>query len=155
MKPNGKDIEVVAGGLRQPWQLAFVKGKRNPYVTVLAQDNLKDPPPDWIVVAKPNQNYGFPTCTWAKPKPCRGLPKPLVLLPDHSSPMGIGAIGQKLYVAMFGGLGKGPVVASMTAKGKQIKPFLSGFVAPVVALGTHKGTVYAGDLTGSIYSAKP
>ncbi len=42
MKPNGKDIEVVAGGLRQPWQLTFVKGNDNPYVTVLAQDNLKD-----------------------------------------------------------------------------------------------------------------
>lgn len=155
MRPNGTDIEVVADGFRQPWQLTFVKGNRNPYVTVLAQDNLKNPPPDWIVVAKPEQSYGFPTCTWAKPKPCRGLPKPLVLLPDHSSPMGIGAIGQKLYVALFGGLGKGPVVASMTSRGKQIKPFLSGFAAPVVALGTHKGTVYTGDLTGSIYNVKP
>jgi hypothetical protein len=30
-----------------------------------------------------------------------------------------------------------------------------GFVAPVVALGAHGGKIYAGDLTGSVYSFTP
>jgi glucose/arabinose dehydrogenase len=154
MKPNGKDIQVEVGGLRQPWQLTFVKGHKNPYVSVLSNEK-KPIPPDWIIVAKPNQNYGFPSCNWAKPKTCRGLPKPLVLLPNHASPMGISPIGQTLYVALFGGLnGSGPEVVSMTPKGKQIKTVLK-FAAPVVAVGTHNGTLYTGDVTGSVYSLKP
>ena len=36
----------------------------------------------------------------------------------------------------------------------QIKPFLSGYVAPVLAVGTRNGNVYTGDLTGAIYRVK-
>jgi glucose/arabinose dehydrogenase len=154
MKPNGKDIQVVTGELRQPFQLTFVKGHKNPFVSVLSNEK-KPTPPDWVIVAKPNQNYGFPTCNWAKPKTCRGLPKPLVLLPDHASPMGISPIGQTLYLALFGGLnGSGPEVVSMNTKGKNIKPVLK-FAAPVVAVGTNNGTLYTGDVTGSVYSVQP
>jgi glucose/arabinose dehydrogenase len=152
MTANGKDVKVVAGGLRQPWQLTFMKGNKNPFVTVLAQDEIKAIPPDWIINAKPNQDYGFPTCTWASPKACRGLPKPMVLLPEHASPMGIQAVGKKLYVALFGGIGKsGPEVVSMTTKGKSITPVLQ-FKAPVVSIAIANGTLYAGDVTGSVYS---
>ena len=42
----------------------------------------------------------------------------------------------------------------MNTAGKQIKPFLSGYVAPVLAVGTRKGNVYTGDLTGAIYRVK-
>jgi hypothetical protein len=31
---------------------------------------------------------------------------------------------------------------------------LTGFVAPIVALSTHAGDVYVGDLTGAIYRIK-
>ena len=57
-------------------------------------------------------------------------------------------------MALFGGLGQGPVVVSMNTAGKQIKPFLSGYVAPVLAVGTRSGYVYTGDLTGAIYRVK-
>ena len=68
--------------------------------------------------------------------------------------MGISPIGQTLYVALFGGLGKGPEVVSMNTSGRQIKTFLSGYAAPVLAVGTRKGNVYTGDLTGAIYRVK-
>ncbi|MGK2933372.1 MAG: hypothetical protein ACSLFD_11530 [Solirubrobacterales bacterium] len=42
----------------------------------------------------------------------------------------------------------------MNTDGTGAKPFLSGFVAPVLSVATHKGMVYAGDLTGTIYQAK-
>jgi glucose/arabinose dehydrogenase len=153
LKPNGTDIRVVATGLRQPWQLAFVSGNPNPFVSVLA-DERTPTPPDWIVNAKPGENYGYPTCTQAEKRPCRGFAKPVALLENHASPMGIGVVGQTLYVALFGGLGQGPAVVSMNTHGKQITPFLTGYVAPVLAVGARKGYVYTGDLTGTIYRVK-
>jgi hypothetical protein len=69
--------------------------------------------------------------------------------------MGLGALGGKLYVALFGGTGKGPEIVSMPLSGGAFKVALVGFVAPVVALGVQGGKVYAGDLTGSIYSFRP
>jgi len=154
LKPNGKDIKVVATGLRQPWQLTFVNGNPNPFVSVLA-DEREPTPPDWIVSAKPGENYGYPTCTQAQKRPCRGFAKPIATLDDHASPMGISAIDQTLYVALFRGLELDhPVVVSMNTAGRQIKPFLSGYVAPVLAVGTRNGNVYTGDVTGAIYRVK-
>jgi glucose/arabinose dehydrogenase len=153
MTAKGKDIKTVATGLRQPWQLTFVQGNPNPFVSVLADE--RDPtPPDWVVNAKPGENYGYPTCTQSVKKDCKGFAKPVALLKDHASPMGISPIGQTLYVALFGGLGTGPEVVSMNTSGKQVKPFLTGYAAPVLAVGTRKGNVYTGDLTGAIYRVK-
>jgi glucose/arabinose dehydrogenase len=153
LKPNGTDIKVVAKGLRQPWQLTFVKGIADPFVSVLA-DERTPTPPDWIVKAKPGDDYGYPTCTQLTNQPCHGFDKPIALLDDHASPMGISPIERTLYVALFGGLGQGPVVVSMNTAGKQVTPFLTGYVAPVLAVGTRRGFVYTGDLTGAIYRVK-
>jgi hypothetical protein len=83
-------------------------------------------------------------------KQCRGMDKPAIFLPPHASPMGIGSIGKTLYVSLFGGTGKGPEVVEMSERG-QPQPFLTGFAAPVIALGVDEGNIYVGDLTGSIY----
>jgi glucose/arabinose dehydrogenase len=155
LRRNGKGLRVVAEGLRQPWMPTFVRGIRNPFVTVLAQDNLAKAPPDWIVRARRGQDYGFPDCTWQKPKACKGFPKPVALLPEHSSPMGIGAIGTRLYVALFGGRSGSPEVVSLQlGHGSNLKPVLTGFAAPVVALGVRRGWIYTGDLSGAIYRVK-
>jgi len=153
MTARGKDIKTVATGLRQPWQLTFVSGNPNPFVSVLA-DERTPTPPDWVINAKPGENYGYPTCTQASKNDCKGFAKPIALLKDHASPMGISPIGQTLYVALFGGRAGKPEVVSMNTGGKQIKTFLSGYVAPVLAVGTRKGNVYTGDLTGAIYRVK-
>jgi hypothetical protein len=154
MTAAGKDLEVVTEGLRQPFQLAFPQGSKFPYVTVLGQDKGKGPvPDDEIVVAKRGQDYGFPTCTWlpSQKRTCKGYDRPLISLPPHASPMGIGSIGKTLYVSLFGGTGHGPEVVSIPVAGGGPKPFMTGFGAPVIALGVNKGSVYVGDLTGSIY----
>jgi glucose/arabinose dehydrogenase len=153
LKADGTDIKVLAKGLREPFQLTFVNGKPNPYVSVLGQDNLgKTTPPDYIVAAAAGQNYGFPACNWSKPKACARYAKPTVLLPAHASPMGIGAIGETLYVALFGGTGQGSEVGSILAAGGAVKPLLTGFAAPVVALAANAGSIYVGDLSGTVYS---
>jgi glucose/arabinose dehydrogenase len=153
MTATGKDLTVVTEGLRQPFQLNFPKGSKYPWVTVLSQDKGKGKvPEDEVIEAKPGQNYGFPTCTWpaANKKVCKGFDEPAILLPPHASPMGIGSIGNTFYVSLFGGTGKGPEVVTMTKKG-QPQPFLTGFVAPTIALNVNQGYIYVGDLTGTIY----
>jgi glucose/arabinose dehydrogenase len=152
MTASGKDLKLVAKGLRQPFQLVFPKGAKYPYVSDLAQDGTKQIPLDQIVQAKPGEDYGFATCVRLTTTSCATYDKPAVLLPKHSSPMGIGAIGRTLYVSLFAGLdGKHPVIATVPTTGGKPKPFLTGFVAPVIGLGINAGTVYVGDLTGTIY----
>lgn len=152
MSATGTGLEVVARGLRQPFQLAFPQGSKYPYVTVLGQDQGQVPR-DQIVVARPGSNFGFPTCIWlpSQKSRCRKFDKPAIFLPQHASPMGIGAIGKTLYVSLFGGAaGRGPEVVEMSEKGR-LRPFLTGFPASVIALGISGRNIYVGDLTGSIY----
>ena len=153
LKTSGKGgLKIVSRGLRQPWQSTFVKGHARPYLTVLSQDNINPAPPDFIVRPAPGLDFGFPKCTRLVAAACKGFAKPFASFPEHTSPMGISPIGQRLYFAEFGPM----VVASLSANGGGTpKTFLSGYVAPVVALGTHKGWVYSGDVTGAVYRAKP
>lgn len=154
----GKDLRTFATGLRQPWMLAFAPGASTPLATALGQENLgRRQPPDYVIAPTEGDDYGFPGCNWSKPEACADFARPLALLPAHSSPMGIGVIGQRIYLALFTGTGRGPQVVSIPRDGGERvtpTPLLSGFAAPVVALGTHAGQIYAGDITGAIYKVK-
>lgn len=160
MNRAGKHVKVVATGLRQPWMMTFAPGIRDPFVSVLGPDlPLNNGAPDLIVRARPGSDFGFPECDWLDEESCDGLSQPLVRLEaqpgkkdslNQQSPMGIGAIGKRLYVALFSAM----QVTTMKIDGSGIKPFMTGFVAPVLSVATHKGFVYVGDLTGSIYKVK-
>ncbi len=154
MSASGKHIKVIARGLRQPFQLTFLAGDLHPFVGVLGPE--KHIPKDAIVNARAGQDYGYPNCRFGYPKTCQGYSRPYILLPKHASPMGIDHVGKRLYFALFGGLEKEtPVVVSAPAKrGAKPKVLLHGFVAPIVALRIHRGTLYVGELTGTIYSVK-
>jgi hypothetical protein len=152
MRTNGSDVRTVARGLRQPWQIAFAKGESRPYVTVLGQENLgRTEPPDYVVRPSVGDDYGFPACNWSQPQRCASFSKPFVLFPAHSSPTGIAASASRLYIGLFNGTGRGPEVVAMPPGGGAPRPFLTGFAAPVVAVGESGGAVYAGDLTGAVY----
>jgi hypothetical protein len=146
-------IHVVAKGFRQPWQFTSLPGQKNPIVSDLGQDNLKKTSTDTIKVVVPGTNTGFPNCP-AVQSSCSTYAKPFAKFPAHASPMGLGVVGNTLYAALFGGTGKGPEVVSIPASGGNYAPVLTGFVAPIVALNTHVGSVYVGDLTGAIYRFK-
>jgi hypothetical protein len=155
MTANGKDLRVIARGIRQPFQLDFPQGSRWPYVTDLGQDAGKIPP-DEIVVAKPGQNYGFPSCTWLVLSSCGGFTKPRFLLPQHASPMGIASVGRTLYVALFtgiGGNGFNPEVVTIPAGGGKPTPFITGFGVQVIGLAIHHGTLYVGTVNGLVFAA--
>jgi glucose/arabinose dehydrogenase len=153
--PATGSTRVIANGIRQPWQPLFLPGHALPLVSALNQDDLgPDRPRDYLLAIKRGANYGFPTCP-ATPGTCSNYAQPLVQFPAHASPMGLGYLNGKLYVALYGGLGKGPVVVSMPPSGGTPTPFLSGFPAPVIALGTAGGNLYAGDQSGVIYRVTP
>lgn len=148
-------IHVIASGIRQPWQPLFLPGHALPLVSDLNQDDLGPKRPrDYLLSIKRGANYGFPTCP-ATPSSCTDYAQPLAQFPAHSSPMGLGYLHGKLYVALYGGLGKGPVVVTMPPGGGTPTPFLSGFRAGVIALGTDGGDLYAGDQSGVIYRVTP
>lgn len=153
--PGTGSTSVIATGIRQPWQPVFVPGHALPLVSALNQDDLgPNRPLDYLLAIKRGANYGFPTCP-ATPSTCSNYAQPLVRFPAHSSPMGLGYLKGKLYVALYGGLGKGPVVVSMRPSGGRPTPFLSGFRAPVIALGAAGGSLYTGDQSGVIYRVTP
>lgn len=153
--PATGSTSVIATGIRQPWMPVFLPGHALPLVSALNQDDLgPNRPRDYLLAIKRGANYGFPICP-AIPGTCVNYTQPLVQLPAHSSPMGLGYLNGKLYVALYGGLGKGPVVVSMPPSGGRPTPFLSGFPAGVIALGTAGGDLYTGDQSGVIYRVKP
>jgi glucose/arabinose dehydrogenase len=146
---------VIANGIRQPWQPVFLPGHTLPLVSALNQDDLgPHRPPDYLLAIKRGANYGFPACP-ATPSTCASFTPPLVQFRAHASLMGLGYLNGKLYVALYGGLGQGPVVVSMPPSGGAPTPFLSGFPAPVIALGIAGGNLYAGDQSGVIYRVTP
>jgi glucose/arabinose dehydrogenase len=148
-------ITVIATGMRQPWLPLFLPGHALPLVSDLNQDDLGPHRPlDYLLAIKRGANYGFPACP-ATPRTCAIYSQPLVKFPAHASPMGLGYLNGKLYVALYGGLGRGPVVVSMPPSGGTPTPFLSGFPAPVIALGTAGGKLYTGDQSGVIYRVTP
>jgi glucose/arabinose dehydrogenase len=143
--------DTIAKGFRQPWQPLFVPGRALPLLSVLNQDDLGPHRPlDYIVAINRGDNYGFPFCP-KNPRTCSSYSKPLVLLPAHSSPMGLAYLEGKVWIALYGGLGKGPVVASMSPKGGKLTPVVSGFPTGVIALGAVGRSLYAGDQSGAIY----
>jgi glucose/arabinose dehydrogenase len=153
--PATGSTDVIATGIRQPWMPVFVPGRALPLVSALNQDDLgPNRPRDYLLAIERGANYGFPICP-ATPGTCANYTQPLVQLPAHSSPMGLGYLNGKLYVALYGGLGKGPVVVSMPPSGGTPTPFLSGFPAGVIALGTAGRNLYTGDQSGVIYRVTP
>jgi len=153
--PATGSTHVIANGIRQPWQSVFLPGHALPVVSALNQDDLGPKRPlDYLLAIKRGANYGFPFCP-ARPTTCSNYDQPFVKLPPHSSPMGLAYLNGKLYVALYGGLGDGPVVVSMPPSGGTPRPFVSGFPAGVIALGTAGGNLYAGDQSGAIYRVTP
>jgi glucose/arabinose dehydrogenase len=136
-KPNPSDsflsvdpatgaAKILATGIRQPWQPLFLPGHALPLVTDLNQDDLGPKRPrDYLLAITRGANYGFPACP-ASPRTCANYTQPLVQFPAHSSPMGLGYLNGKLYIALYGGLGKGPVVVSMSPSGGSPTPLRVG-----------------------------
>ena len=105
--PASGAVTVVATGIRQPWQPLFLPGRALPLVSDLNQDDLGPKrPPDYVLAIERGANYGYPTCP-AMPSSCANYAKPFIQFAAHASPMGLGFVKGRLYIALYGGLGQG------------------------------------------------
>lgn len=142
---------IFAKGMRQPWQMAWPKGSEGPFVTDLGQDQPQGiNPPDLLLRVRKGDNYGFPKCNWMAKKPCKRFTKPFQLFAPHSDIGGIGIVGKTIYISEFGMANNHPQVVTVPLKGGKPKTFLSGFVAPIIGLGTYHGWIYVGSLAGGM-----
>jgi glucose/arabinose dehydrogenase len=160
MKADGTGLKVFATGIRQPWQLAFAPGSKNPLVSALGQDSGANEKkvPDFVLSVKSGDNFGFPTCNGLVAAKCKGFAKPYKVFAPHTDIMGLAIIGKTLYMTSFagpGGKGPGGEVLSMPLAGGKVTPVLTGFVAPTVGLGANGNTLYVGELTAVVFSLTP
>jgi glucose/arabinose dehydrogenase len=156
MNADGSDLEQFATGMRQPWQLAFAPGSKDPLVSDLGQDAGVKNAPDFVLKVHEGDNYGFPVCNRTKAAVCAGFTKPFKSFAPHTDIMGMAIIGKTLYMTSFTGTtGKAGEVFSMPLKGGKLTPVVTGFVAPTVGLGVNGKTLYVGELTGQVFSVTP
>jgi glucose/arabinose dehydrogenase len=152
LQPDGGEPTIVARRLRQPYGLAFPPGSPTPLVTAVGQDDLGvAAPPDAIVRATPDADFGFPGCNWADPATCSGFTAPVVLLAPHTTPTGIAVIGPTAYIGAYGPRS----LLRMAVAGSKPAPFVTGFPSPVVAVGANHGHLYVGVESGTIYRIDP
>ena len=155
---NGKDLQVFATGIRQPWQMAFPKGSSSPFVSDLGQDSGAKNPPDFILRVQKGDNYGFPACNWTSTSSCAGFALPFQVFGPHTDLMGMVIMGNRIYTTSFLGIGaKGHgEVLSLPVSGGKLKPLVTDTIAPVVGLGAHAGWLYFGEVgPGLVYRVKP
>jgi glucose/arabinose dehydrogenase len=165
MKANGKNVKVYASGIRQPWQMAFARGSRVPFVSDLGQDGPKAVaklgPPDFLLKVHHGDNYGFPKCnhTGVPKGSCMGKAKPFKMFAPHTDVMGLAVIGKTLYFGSFlGKTGKAGSLYSMSIKGGKASPVVTNFPLATDALAAHGGSLYVGGTGpsgGAVYQVKP
>jgi hypothetical protein len=149
---NGGDPQVFATGIRQPWQMAFLPGSNDPFVSDLGQDTGESEPLDFLLHVSEGQNYGYPEHSpmWS------GSPGPFQSFAPHTDVMGVAIFGSHIFLSEFGGAGpsRPPQVVTIPLTGGTPHTLLSGFVAPIVGLGINNDRLYVGELTGDIYSVR-
>jgi glucose/arabinose dehydrogenase len=147
---NGRDLQLFATGIRQPWQMAFLPGSSDPFVSDLGQDSGLAEPRDYLLHVSQGQNYGFPDAVPGSP----GTPMPFQSFAPHTDVMGVAILGSHIFLSEFGALPpvRSPQVVMIPLSGGTPQTLLSGFVAPIVGLGIHDDHLYVGELTGDVYS---
>jgi glucose/arabinose dehydrogenase len=159
-RPDGRDLRIVATGLRNPYGLVFV-GK-SLYVTVNGKDKLGDSEPaEMVVRIKPGANYGWPACwpSYALRKligNCAGVTPPVAYLEPHSSADGIASWRGDLFVAEWGEyLSKKHGRVVVRIRRGQVTTFATGFDHPLaLAVGPSGDLLVADWGRGVIYAIR-
>jgi glucose/arabinose dehydrogenase len=164
VKPDGSDLRVVAGGLRNPYGLAIRPSTGRIYVSTNGRDKLgDDEPAESIVELGPGLDYGWPDCwpSWlvlrlAGPD-CTGVTAPVAYLEPHSSADGMtfatgstfrGRFAGDLFVAEWGRyccLTKGRVVERVHLGNPRGTVFASGFDHPLAVERDPEGGLLVAD----------
>jgi glucose/arabinose dehydrogenase len=167
VRPNGRELRVVARGLRNPYGLAFQPGTGRLYVTVNGRDDLGAEPAEMLVEVAQGRRFGWPDCwpSWARKrlagKGCAQVTPPVAYLEPRSGAGGIAfdLDGSTAYVALWGqyfGRKHGRTVVRVTfdAEGRVTgqRVFARGFDHPLAVLVARDGALLVSDWgTGRVY----
>jgi glucose/arabinose dehydrogenase len=167
VRPNGRDLRVVARGLRNPYGLAFRPGTGWLYVTVNGRDDLGAEPAEMLVAVAQGRHFGWPDCwpSWARKRlagqRCARVTPPAAYLEPRSGAGGIAfeRNGRTAYVALWGQYfgrkhGRTVVRLSFGARGRVVRQqvFARGFDHPLAVLVARDGALFVSDWgTGRIY----
>ena len=95
VRPDGRDLRVVARGLRNPFGLAVDPATGRLYAAVNERDDLGDgEPAETVVEIRQGRRFGWPAC-WPSYRrkrltgACAGVTRPLAYLAPHSSADGL------------------------------------------------------------------
>jgi glucose/arabinose dehydrogenase len=166
VRPDGKDLRVVARGLRNPFGLAVDPASGRLYATVNERDNLgPNEPAETVVQIREGRRFGWPAC---RPSyrlkrlvgSCRGVTKPLAYLEPHSSADGLAvyrgdSFGKRyqgnLFVAEWGQYDsprRGRKVSRVVLRPGRpatVSTFASGFEHPIAVTVDRTGALLVAD----------
>jgi glucose/arabinose dehydrogenase len=159
--PSGRDLRVVATGLRNAFGLAVEPRTGRLYASVNGRDDLGDAEPaEAIVLVRPGRDFGWPAC-WPSAElrrlagSCRGVAPPVAYLEPHSSADGLTFWRGDLYVALWGqyySSEHGRRVDRVDLPSGRVSPFAAGFDHPLaVAVDPHGALLVADWGRGVIY----
>ncbi|MCC7024725.1 MAG: PQQ-dependent sugar dehydrogenase [Thermomicrobiales bacterium] len=109
---DGRDLQVIATGLRNAVGLAFQPGTGLLWATVNERDNQgNEIPPDLVTIVQQGANYGWPNCLPPDATPqepgadCANITPPTIGIQAHSAPLGLAFLtGHGVSAALDGDL---------------------------------------------------
>jgi glucose/arabinose dehydrogenase len=173
VRPDGRDLRVVARGLRNPFGLAVQPGTGRLFASVNGRDDLPNAtapePAETVVRVRRGARYGWPSCwpSWRRKRmvgPCAGVTRPVAYLEPHSSADGIAftqgpsfpaRYRDGLFVALWGqyyARRYGRRVDFVALPSGRVRRFATGFDHPLaVAFDPHGALLVADWGRGVIY----
>jgi len=161
---DGRDLRVVARGLRNPFGLAVDRESGRLYASLNERDELgENEPAETVVEIAPGRNFGWPRC-WPSYRRkrlvgrCAGVTKPAAYLEPHSAPAGMAFWRGALYVAEWGEYlkrthGRKVVrVALRRGRPAAVSTFATGFEHPIAVALDPAGALLVADYgSGVVY----
>ncbi len=170
VRPDGRDLKIVATGLRNPYGLAVQPRTGRLYATVNGRDDLGEEPAEMLVLVKQGRDFGWPACwpSFAEKRlkgSCAGVTPPVAYLEPRSGAGGIAFSrdGRTAYIALWGQYlakthGRTVVRVQLAQDGSVTgqRVFASGFGHPLAVLVTRAGALLVSDWDrGRLYRIRP
>ena len=162
-RPDGRDLQIYASGIRAPVGLTYVPNTSDLLVTMNQRDDLgAQTTGDALAVVRAGTAWGSPRCYGQGGAECRGVPSTTAVLDQHAAVSGVAILTGRLG-STFGisaivaewALGKVQRVALEKSGGTYrgvVTTFLTGPKNPVAVSMTADGALLVGDwTTGTIY----
>ena len=109
VRADGRDLRVIASGLRNPFGLAVEPRSGRLFASVNSRDDLGEwEPAEMVVEVRPRRTFGWPACwpSWRARRlvgRCTGVTPPVAYLEPHSSPDGMAFYDGRSFPARYRG----------------------------------------------------